>query len=268
MRDPVRFAKPPIFEVACGVLFSSSQPIASAHVGAYWQRIRSKFPRSQDVAPLPTVIEQAAGVTSSWVEFANLPPLRRSWFINEDGRNLIQLQSDRFLFNWQRASNGDAYPSYGVVIEQFESHLRDFMDFCREIGVGELAFKQFELVYVNLISQSNGLDVTGFDSLLTDHVRSGDRSRFLPEVDGFNWATAYSLPDGKGRLHVLAQSALNQPGTERPVRLELAARGISADTSDSGRRQWFDTAHEWITRGFVDVTNPKLHSDAYWKRES
>jgi uncharacterized protein (TIGR04255 family) len=268
MLAPVKFARPPIFEVVCGAVFSGKRPLVTADIGAYWQRVRDFFPKVEDAAPLPNMVEQPGVGAIPVFEFSNLPPLRRAWFFSADGRNLIQLQQDRFLFNWKRASDEDSYPSYAVVIEQFDRHLAGFLEFCLEIGIGELTFRQFELAYVNHISRTNGLDLIGLGSLLVDHRRSTDHPRFLPDPEGVNWTSVYDLPNGFGRLHVAAQTALSLPTQEKLVRIDLTARGMSPDTSSNGRRAWFDVAHEWITHGFADVTAPDLHSEKCWGRTS
>lgn len=268
VRVPVKFERPPIYEVACGVIFGSDRPLSTAHVGAYWQRIQSGFPTVQDVAPLASVMEQPGMSTIPFFEFSNLPPLRRVWFLSEDERNLIQLQGDRFTFNWKRSADTDSYPSYAVVIQQFEKYLDDFVAFCSEIGLGTLGFRQLELAYVNQITNANGLTPNGLGDLLVDHMRSDRTDRFLPEPDGANWTTTYLLPNDTGRLHVVAQTAVNLPTSEKVARIDLTARGISPDTSPAGRRAWFDQAHEWITHGFVDLTNPVLHAEGCWKRTS
>lgn len=268
MRAPVKFTRPPVYEVACGVYFSGQKPLLTAHVGAYWQRIRKEFPNVEDAAPLQGVVEQPGVGPVIDFQISHLPQLRRAWFLSPNGSNLIQLQQDRFLFNWKRASDTDSYPSYAVVIEQFEQHLADFLTFCREVGVGELTFRQFELAYVNGISRANGLDVTGTSGLLVDHMRAVRSDRFLPEPENFIWTTGYQLPEGRGRLHVTAQTALNAVTQEPLVRLDMIARGITPDSSEAGRRSWFDLAHAWITHGFADVTSPSLHAESHWQRTS
>jgi uncharacterized protein (TIGR04255 family) len=267
-RPPVKFGRPPIFEVACGVLFSAEHPLVTAHIGAYWQKVRDQFPHAEDAAPLPNVVEQPGLGPVPVFEFSNLPPLRRAWFFSDDRRNLIQLQQDRFLFNWKRASDGDSYPSYAVVVEQFEKHLAGFVEFCRDVGIGELTFRQFELAYVNHISRANGLEQIGLNGLLVDHARSAKMERFLPDPEAVSWTTAYALPRDFGRLHVAIQTAVNLPTQEKLVRIDLTARGSSPDASESGRRNWFDVAHEFITHGFADITAPELHSGNYWQRIS
>ncbi len=266
-RVPVKFLRPPVYEVACGVYFSASHPLLTAHIGAYWECVRKEFPNVQDAPPLVNVADTQGDIPLINFELANLPPLRRAWFHSADGQNLIQVQQDRFIFNWKRASDSDSYPSYDVVIERFETQLAGFCAFCREVGVGELSFRQFELIYVNHIMDSNGLAATGLTELFVDHKRASGK-RFLPSPEGINWTSVYELPGNAGRLQILAQSAFRLPSKEKLVRLDIAARGLSADKTDEGRRAWFDLAHDWITHGFADVTNPDLHSEKYWQRTS
>lgn len=264
---PVKFKRPPVVEVVCGVLFTVPQPLKSSHVGAFWEQVRKEFPRVEDAAPLAAVVEEPGRTTPEY-QFTNMPPLRRSWLISGGGEHLIQLQEDRFLFNWKRASDDTSYPSFLVVREHFEKHLAGFVAFCEKIGIGKPSYRQFELSYVNQISSANGLDAVTLDRLLIDHVRDHSRERFLPSPEAINWVTAYQLPDGQGRLHVAAQSATDLSVNARLVRLDLTARGITSDHTDAGRKTWFDLAHEWITRGFADITASELQTDQYWQRTS
>jgi uncharacterized protein (TIGR04255 family) len=98
MRAPVKFDRPPVVEVACGVLFAGQSPIKTVHIGEFWHRIKDEFPRFEDALPLMPMVE---GTDVSLEDFgwSSLPPLRRAWLLNEDGSNLIQVQQDRFLFN-------------------------------------------------------------------------------------------------------------------------------------------------------------------------
>jgi len=240
----------------------------TAHIGAFWNLVRSEFPRIQDAGPLANIVEGAGPVAEIGFQFTNLPPLRRSWLLSEDGRNLIQLQEDRFLFNWKRSEAQDPYPNYSVVYAQFERHLARFLNFCEEMGVGPITMRQFELVYVNHISNANGLEEAGVTGPLVDHVRDMSTDRFLPEPEGFNWTTVYQLPESLGRLHIAAQTAVNIPNQEKLVRLDITARGIGKDQSVDGRREWFKVAHEWITHGFADITSPSLHGANVWGRTS
>lgn len=260
MKQPVKFDNPPVVEVVFGVLFSSQNLLKSPHVGAFWERVKSTYPKIEDAAPIATIIDNSEIQVMEWDA---LPPLRRTWLIGDEGRKIIQIQQDRFLFNWKRAlGDDDRYPSYEVNVKDFEDNLSIFETFLQEIGMDLPNYRQFELTYVNHITPSDDLS-----RLLVDHVRDSSRERFLPEPEGFNWVTSYSLPENAGRLRVSAQVFSNAPMEEKMVRLDLTARGISAGATITGRRQWFDMAHEWITQGFADVTASEFHQKI-WKRTS
>ncbi len=268
MKARVKFDKPPVVEVACGVLFATSAPIKGTDVGLFWQTVRDEFPRAEEAPPLPAFIEANAFDTDGIPEISvgPLPPLRRSWLVSGDGRHLIQVQEDRFLFNWKKATDDVGYTSYDVVIENFERYFGRFVAFLAERGLTIATYRQFELSYINFVGIKNGLSVTGPSKLLVDHRREDSRERFLPEPETINWSSAYTLPGTAGRLHVNAQTALYGREREPIVRLEVTARGITTDTTATGRRAWFDLAHEWITHGFADLTAPELHEKDVWGR--
>jgi uncharacterized protein (TIGR04255 family) len=264
MRAPVKFDKPPVVEVACGVLFVSPGPISTAHIGAFWNRVKSSFPRVEDAPPLSQIVEQAGQLVTEF-EWSELPPMRRTWMLSANGSSLIQIQQDRFLFNWKRTLDQDVYPSYDSVIADFERYFSEFMTFLEETGVSRPTCRQYDLTYINFVPASLGLDKVGPTKILVDHRRAQVANRFLPEPEAFNWTSSYSLPEGMGRLHVSAQSAISHTTAERAVRLDMVARGMPKEDSAQAMRKWFDLAHEWITQGFADSTSEELQTD-FWKR--
>jgi uncharacterized protein (TIGR04255 family) len=264
----VRFEKPPVVEVACSVLFTTKKPIRGTQIALYGQGIKNDFPQIEEAPPLVPVIEvqePGAGAVELGYGFGPLPPLRRTWFISADGRSLIQLQEDRFIFNWKKATEDDKYPSYDEVIEKFNIYLTGFLDFLNSEDLGPPSYRQFELIYVNQIplGKAETLEIAE-GRVLVDHLRDNSRDRFLPDPVAVNWATIYALPNSEGRLYVAAQSA-RAPDGRRILRLDITARGMPAEANDTSRRAWFDRAHTWITHGFADLTIKELQ-DRVWKR--
>lgn len=258
---PVKFAAPPVAEVACGVMFEPLPKFCAAHVGLFWEKLRTQFPRIEEVAPIESRIEQPSSqLTQIHLAFAETPPMRRTWLLNEDGSNLIQIQEDRFLFNWKRTDLSGEYPSYETVIAHFRSYLEQFQNFLREADIGDMQFRQYELTYINLISHSTVAPT----EVLIDHQRNQSEGRFLPEPEGYSWNTSYLLPEGGGRLHIAARSAVVINTNDKVMRLELVARGFQEPAK---RNQWFDLAHQWITFGFADSTSKTLH-ETLWRRMS
>lgn len=267
MSAPVRFDRPPIAEVACGLLFNPVG-LKTVHIGQLWEIYRKEFPRAEEAAPINAVIEPSglSAANKLQVGFMDIPDLRRSWFLDAEGRHLIQIQADRFLFNWKREVGTDQYPSFESVFARFEKYLGDFAAFLKEHRLGELVYRQFELTYVNLIGKENGLSAADEGRLLADHLRNASPNRFLPLPEKFSLNTSYLLPSNCGRLHITAQTAMMQTTREKVIRMELIARGLPADRSEENRKAWFEMAHEWITHGFADSTTPELHK--LWKRTS
>ena len=151
------------------------------------------------------------------------------------------------------------------MIERFEARYEQFNDFLEKVGVGRPSCRQLELTYVNHITEANGLSEILQRNGLVDQTRTKTDKRFLPEPDEFNWRTSYRLPNGWGRLHVVATSANLKSTGEKIVRLDLMVRGIP-DNPKTRRREWFDLGHKWITNGFTDITSKQLHK--IWGRTS
>lgn len=258
-REPVQFDRPPVLEVACGVSFSLPKPLKTAHIGSYWSRVSQDFPRWDDAAPIANIVEgpgapDSTDINLQFEQFA-MPPLRRAWLINDPGTHLLQLQEDRFLFNWKRTAQGNAYPSYKNVIAGFRSYWAGFKTFLADEGIGDPVPKQLEMTYFNILPGAH---------YLRDHLRDAKSDRFLADPDAVNWRSVFTLPDSCGRLHITAASARNATTGEKVIRLDLLARGLPKDPSEKSCEAWFDLAHEWITQGFADVTTSEAHRE--WGR--
>lgn len=261
-RKPVKFTRPPVVEVVCGVLFRDLPGLRVPHFGQFWTRVRADFPQPEERPPLAPLVESfdrpLATLMPSQMEWVVDVPIPRVWLLGDGGRRLLQLQRDRFLYNWKSTADDVGYPSYDLIIVEFEKWFAEFTSFVREEGIGDLEVRQFELTYVNHITKANGLDEVGEVGVFIDHLRAKTpKNRFLPQPANINWRTAYDLPERQGRLHLAAYSAFADQ--DRILRFDVIARGMSRDQGDSARRNWFALAHEWITQGFADVTSPKLH---------
>ena len=73
------------------------------------------------------------------------------WFLTEDGTQLIQIQRDRFAFNWRMLDTDRQYPHYAQVRDDFVRQLEKFFEFLREEGLEDPNPDQVELTYVNHI---------------------------------------------------------------------------------------------------------------------
>lgn len=256
----MRFSKPPVTELVFDISFRLPRPMQTAHIGAYWSLIRADFPSVSDKPPVPPMqVPPRRGDQHHVlnVEVLDVPPLRRTWFEDAAQRELIQLQDDRFIYNWRRKRLDDDYPGYDAIQPLFERRLLQLQAFLSESGLGAMDYAGFELTYVNQIGPKNGLGNVALHAALVDHVRDEARERFLPRPQVVTTVSMYHLPDRDGVLRVQSQ------GTPTNLRIDLAARVDAAGRGDDYRHQWFSLAHSWIIRGFKDATSPEFHA-AHW----
>lgn len=251
--------RPPVTEVVLGVAFKDL-PIQVAHIGLFWQMVRDEFPNIEERPPLGLIIEGEIGNQPQMqLELLQSPPLPRTWMISRDGSTLLQVQRDRFHFNWKRETTDNQYPSYDFISERFEQFFKRFCAFVLKEGLGEVNFTQYEITYINHLDL---LDDT-YD-VFVDHRRVRGK-RFLPAPEYVSWRTTYPLPDRAGRLHVNIQTALRTSG-QKIIQVDLTARGISqSGLTDVDRLRWFKTSHDFLIRAFADVTDPKIQK-SIWKR--
>ena len=269
MTDPAplpEFEKPPVVEVVCGVLFKPLETLLAPHLGVLWERFKDDYPNCQEVPPLAPVIERFDEGPPVQLEITDRPPLPRIWFVHRHENGIIQVQRDRFLHNWKKVRPEDAYPRYDTVIKMFRERLGSFEAFLNETQLGSIEPRQYEMTYVNHIPMGEGLDsINQVGNVFPDFGWRSATTRFLNEPEAFNWRTSFALPDNSGRLHATIRSAVRREDNAPMLLFELTARGLGKDRSKDAMSAWFHLAHEWIVRGFTDLTGENLHKNV-WKR--
>ena len=253
------YKNPPVNEVVCGVRFHVPEKLHIPHIGLLWDKFRQEYPNVQHASPI------AAAKGEFLIDNATGLPLHRVWFINEPGDQLIQFQFDRFYFNWRRKQSG--YPRYHHVIKQFEKVLNTIEDFFNEFELGKLKPIECELSYINHIPKGEGWNtIDDLSNLFLDFVWKQIGERFLPNPVNIAWQSSFLLPENKGRLNVSLKQATKIDDKTPLFVLELKASGIGESTARAGILEWFDVAHEWIVRGFTDLTTPEAQRTV-WGRE-
>lgn len=251
------YKKPPIGEVVCGMRF---HPVGLLipHIGLLWERFRADYPKIQHAEPLVS----AAGVIP--VDSITGLPIPRVWFINESDDQLVQVQTDLLYFNWRCRKN--EYPRYDHVIKRFKSARDIVASFFGEEGLGELNPIKYELTYINHIPKGEGWDtIADLNKIFSDFIWVGSKGRFLPNPDKIAWTTEFPLQENMGSLSIMLKHAIRNVDRVPLYVLELSAKGIGEPKDRNDFRKWFDVAHEWIVKGFTDITTPKAHK--MWKRE-
>lgn len=253
------YRKPPVIEVVCGLRFEPLEKLKIPHIGQFWERIRKEFPNCEHAAPLglgPGSIDPKTGL-----------PMPLVWLINKGGDRLIQLQRDAFIYNWRRTKGTRKYPRYSRIIKPFKKNLVIFEKFLQEHEISVLTPTECELTYVNHITREHGWEsVSDLGKFVPDLGWRSCPDRFLPDSTQLTWHAKFPLPEDKGQLHVKIEETVRKIDNIPILVFVLSARGLGADRSPNALWSWFSVAHEWIVRGFTDLTSLEVQNEA-WERD-
>lgn len=258
------YDNPPVTEVVCGVLFRELDQLRAAHLGKLWDKLQPQYTGVREVSPLAPTVEVFGETPAHQLRLIDVPPLARTWLMTPSENGIVQIQRDRFLHNWKKVAPEDEYPRYSKVIQMFWDHLSTFREFLDEYRIGTLHPLQYEITYVNHIPLGEGcnsLDEIG--NVFPDFARQQAHGRFLPTPDQVNWRTAFTLPEQNGRLHTIVRHTQRLPDKKPRLLFELTARGFPGDPAPEARTRWFELAHEWIVRGFTDLTSESVRKNVW-----
>ena len=121
---PVNFERPPVVEVAVAIQFDGLSKLTTPHLGRFWESVADRFPRVEEFAPgsqqresFPFRKQQPA--QQLLLQLTGRAVVSRCWFVSEDDSQLIQIQADRFVFNWRKRPEEASYPRYTFVRQSF-----------------------------------------------------------------------------------------------------------------------------------------------------
>ncbi len=247
------YDNPPLAEVAFGVIYKQLEKLKIPHVGLFWSKIRTAYPLCEHAAPMD--LENIDSTTNLL--------LPRIWLVGQSSNDLLQIQTDRFFYNWRRQQSEVEYPRFKTVFQSFKDNLNQFSGFLGEMGIGSIDPRRYELTYVNHLLKGEGWEPgQAIEKVVPDLGWRAERGRFLKPPTGQAHQLVFPLPGNQGTL-VLKISQGKRAIDELPVlSVDLTAKGIGNDKSI----EWFELAHEWIVRSFADVTNESLQTDIWRKR--
>ena len=236
------YESPPVFEVVTGLSFDRLERFKIPYFGLLWEKLRQEFPSCEHAPPLDV------GQNLSDDPVTKLP-LPRVWYINETKERLIQVQMNRFLYNWRKLESAHIYPSFSKLKDEFHHKFKLYLEFLDEINLSPPNYRECELTYINHIPQGMGWESPeDVPSIFPDLGWRLNKDRFLNCPEYISGQLNFPLPDKKGNLFVKLQSAnLRILGTPLLI-FELSARGLGKDQTQEGIKQWFETAHEWICK--------------------
>jgi uncharacterized protein (TIGR04255 family) len=265
--DLPNFENPPVVEVVLSIQFEHIARLRTAQIGLLWTKLRAEFPKVEELAPIAPVIESFGPPTAGRVGFRfealDVPPLARVLFLNDSQDQLVQIQPDRLLHNWRKTTGAQPYPRYGAIREAFLRELGLFQEFLAQESVGPLRINQCEVTYVNHILPAGAWVEHGDADKIFRVLGKPMAGPFLPAPEDVGMQLRYVIRRDEGtplgRLHVSIQPGWLKPENAPMYVLELTARGAPVGADVAGARSFFDIGHDWIVRGFKDLTTSTMH---------
>jgi uncharacterized protein (TIGR04255 family) len=261
------FDNPPVVEVYLSVQFEPLRDFDAGHLSVCWQELREEFPKAKNQLPLAHELEQFGTLperpTFAQIQFG-VPELQvRLALTSIDDARLVQIQADRFVHNWRKATPDASYPRYEVIRERFENYFRMFSQTLSTHGLGQPKFDQCEVSYINHIPASE--QVGGFPAAARvfrqlQDVREADS---LPPLEDIGVRARYVLRDAKedpiGRLHTLMQPVRINGPEDRVFLFTLLVRGRPAEPTLDSALEFCDLGRVTIVRAFAALTTPEMH---------
>lgn len=266
------FEDPPVVEVALSVQFDHLNDFRVQHVGQLSECYTKDFPKVSEQPPISPAYElfDNDGYISPVfrMELSDYSPLSRIWFVNDSDTRLIQIQRDRFVYNWRRASIDEAYPHYPDVRKSFEQQFLVFQKFLIDHKLTDLIPNQCEVTYVNLIEASEDMPSRTEANKLLTVFHSDYSDDYLSEPEDVRLALRYRIHDIEGnpvgRLHILLDPTYYPNRQTLLYRLTIVARGKPLGEGIEGVLGFFDLGRDSIVRGFTSITTKMMHKK--WRR--
>ena len=248
------YKTPPVIEVVYAVGFAPLAKLTAPHTGLFWRSIENKFPsvkQAQPIGPIPQDI------------WKTIP---RVWYVSEDQNTIVQIQNNRFVFNWRKVREEDTYPRFETIESSFQENFSKFVSFLETEKLGSLDIRSYELSYFNHIERAGRLAGPQSARLLFPDFRwQNRRNRFLPMPYHVFWNVQIEIGE-VGLLVADLKSAQRGNDGQDIFVLELTARGDARTNDNSDLHDWFLRARECIVNGFADLTNDRLQVEL-WGRE-
>jgi uncharacterized protein (TIGR04255 family) len=257
-----KFERPPLIEQAITVVFDDLAGFSIGDFGRFWTRLESEFPVCEQAPPLPTSIEQLGAIpTQPEVRLMMSPgqAIPRCLYRNPSNGEAMQLQENRFTFNW--AKLGDApYPHSERTVSRFTELFRSFERFVMERDLGPIKIKQCEITNVNI------LPVREFGRSFADAPTAITVPRFSPEggilhIEAYSLDVQYLIADGGsplGRLHVVLSPVVHSTDATEAYKLELTARSGHGSGTLDDVLVFFDVARSAVNTAFLTHTTKDM----------
>lgn len=268
-QEKLHFDRPPVDEVVLSVLFEPLYRLLAPHLGDIWKEYkRDGFVDIGEHPPVIPAVEKFPNPTKRPELRINVTDLPRLWFIHEDDSQIIQVQRDRFTFNWRRTTPEQQYPGFSVILNCFQVFYNRFCQIISRLEAGTVTPSQFELTYIDQLFQGTDWDtLDSIGKIYNIFVDSQPSNSFWSGAESMILRTSFPVADLNGRLHLTISNRIKKVGGQQTLQTEFTLRGFQENTEQRTIITWFKSAHGEIRKKFVSMFTEDIQTQA-WKRKS
>ena len=266
-RKELEFAKPPVDEVVLSILFESLDKLLAPHLGEIWQEFKKDgFMQIMEHPPVMPTMETFPNPSREPQFHINVPDLPRIWFIHKDDSQILQVQRDRFTFNWRKTKPDQGYPGFSAICDKFEGFYNRFSQIMRDMEIGEVTPLQYELTYIDQLRQGDGwntLDELG--KIYNMFVDFQESDSFWSSAESLSLRTSFTLADLHGRLHLTIRNRIKMPEKIQTLQTDFTVRGFPENAARP-TIIWFKLAREEIRKKFANLFTEDVQIQV-WERK-
>ena len=247
MEKQLKFERPPINEIIFGVGLNPDKLNATIF-GQFYDQISDEYTKVSNQDPIYPQNRD--------MDFSLFYP--RVWFETPNKSKLIQVQYDRFHYNWRKFEN-NVYPGYEDVYGNFKTGWDEYTSLLKKENLfHESRVTHLELSYINHVEKSvdemkhiiNLLEVPNMDNCGT--------------INNFNLAISFPLKND-GILIYSIKNGIKKSTNEPIFVLELTTQ--KKCNSNENFDEWFGKAHDHITDIFHNSLSKKALSEWGHKKQ-
>jgi uncharacterized protein (TIGR04255 family) len=260
----VDFEQPPVSEVSLAVQFAQPITDATTTLGRFWPMVNTDYSKIEPQPPLPPIEEDFEVPSMPALSFTLMggPEATRYWLVNSAETEVIQVQPDRFGYNWRQEQTGEPYPRYHHVRSQFETAYSAFIETIQEMGKQANA-TWCEITYVNPVGFGKPGEARPDLSTVLNRVVPQVLS-VLPQPFNTQLGERFQLErDGQpfARFYITAEPTFRLPDRSLGYRLSLLVRGQPPSPDIEGVLSFFDEGRSLIVQTFRDITTSERHKE-------
>lgn len=265
----VSFASPPVNEVYLSVQFASAVADEAVTLADFWPKLRTAFPGLERQPALPRLDERFDAPSASPFPtipfpFSGAQPPLRYWFTSTDATRLIQVQPDRFWFNWRRVRETDEYPRYHALRPEFQSASSALLESLPEDRRAGAAIDMCEVGYINHVDARGEINPNSHLPLhrIFSFIGEPPAEALVPVEDmQFQLRSVIRGGDGTplGRTYLNVVPAFRAADRMPIYVIELTVRGKPSGTTLSDALSFLDRGRALIVKTFRDTTSDEFH---------